>query len=219
MSVPELASSVTERTTSATDAILALAAAAAAARLRRRTPASFARQVWLGALGALALASVLGAVTHGFVLRPRLQDALWQPLYLALGVAMALFVVGAVRDWQGDRAGRRMLVPMLLLAAVFYAVTRAAGGDFLAFVLYEAAALVFALLVYLRLARERRPGAAAMAAALGVSLTAGAVQAAGVGPVRLVWDFDHNGLFHLVQLLGLALLVAGLQRLLHSATA
>jgi hypothetical protein len=132
---------------------------------------------------------------------------------------MALFVVGAVRDWRGDRAGRRLLPPMLVVALAFYGVTRATGGDFLAFVLFEAAALGFALGVYAWLAAwQRRPGAAAMAAALAVSLAAGAVQAADLGTIRLLWDFDHNGLFHLVQLAGLALLAAGLRRtLLHPA--
>jgi len=57
-----------------------------------------------------------------------------------------------------------------------------------------------------------------MAAALAVSLTAGAIQASELGSVRLFWEFDHNGLFHLVQLLGLVLLVAGLRRLLPLAT-
>jgi hypothetical protein len=56
-----------------------------------------------------------------------------------------------------------------------------------------------------------------VAAALAVSLAAGAVQATDLGSVRLLWEFDHNGLFHLVQLVGLVLLVAGLRRLLPAA--
>ena len=211
----ELAVEATERTTAATDALLAVAAVAVFVALRRRTPASFGRSVWLSALASMTLASVLGAVAHGFALSDTARALLWQPLFLSLGVTMALFVVGAVRDWRGDRAGRRVLPPMLVLALVFYGVTRATGGDFLAFVVYEAAALVFTLAVYWGLAAgPRRPGAGAMAAALAVSLAAGAVQAADLGTVRLLWEFDHNGLFHLVQLAGLALLAAGLRRLL-----
>jgi hypothetical protein len=215
----ELVAAGTERTTAATDAILALAAAAAILLIRRRAAPSFGRGVWQAALVALGVASVLGAVTHGLMLPAATRELLWQPLYLALGVTMALFVVGAVRDWRGDAAGRRALVPMLSVAALFYAITWLTGGDFLAFVIYEACALLFSLLVYLRLAAgARRPGAAAMAAALAVSLTAGAVQASKLGSVRLLWEFDHNGLFHIVQLLGLGLLVAGLRRLLPLAT-
>jgi len=163
----------------------------------------------------LALASALGAAAHGLVLPAGVTDALWQPLYLALGVTVALFVVGALRDWRGERVGRRAVLPMLAVALAFYGATRAMGGSFLAFVIYEAAALSFALAVFVALARsKRRGGAAAMAAALAVSLGAGLVQAADLGPVRLIWAFDHNGIYHLVQLVGLALLVAGLCRLL-----
>ena len=107
---------------------------------------------------------------------------------------------------------------MLVLAVVFYGITRLTDGSFLAFVVYEAAALIFSLGVYLRLATgPARAGAAPMAAAMAVSLAAGVVQASGVGPVRIVWDFDHNGVFHLVQFVGVALLVTGLRRLLASA--
>jgi hypothetical protein len=210
-----LVAAAAERTTAATDAALAVASLVAIAVLRRLTGPSFGRSVWTGALGALGVASALGAITHGLTLAPPTRALLWQPLYLALGVTMALFVVGAVRDWRGERAGRGAMWPMLGLAVAFYAVSRLTGGDFLAFVIYEAAALVFALVVYLRLAaRERRPGAGAMTAALALSLAAGGVQAADVGSVRLLWEFDHNGLFHLIQLVGLVFLVIGLRRLL-----
>ena len=213
----DLVGVVTERTTAATDAVMALAAAVAILVLRRSTPPSFGRAVWQAAFAALALASVLGAVAHGLELPPATRELLWQPLYLALGVTMALFVVGAVRDWRGEAASRRVLVPMLVLAVVFYGITRLTHGSFLAFVVYEAAALIFSLGVYLRLATgPARAGAAPMAAAMAVSLAAGVVQASGVGPVRLVWDFDHNGVFHLVQLVGVALLLTGLRRLLAS---
>src|SRR4051794_29552084 len=116
----DLVGEATERTTAATDALLAVAAILAIVTLSRRTPASFGRAVWQGALAGLALASVLGAVAHGLVLTDGVRNLLWQPLYLALGVTMALFVLGALRDWLGDAAGRRALVPMLGVAVAFY---------------------------------------------------------------------------------------------------
>jgi hypothetical protein len=207
----DLVTSATERTTAATDAVLAIAAAGSLWLLRRTTPPSFGRGVWQAALASTAVASVLGAVAHGLRLPAATRELLWQPLYLALGITMALFVVGAVRDWRSEAAARRVLAPMLAVAVAFYVITRLTRGSFLAFVIYEAAALVFSLAVYLGLAGQSRAGAALMAAALAVSLAAGAVQAADLGVVRLVWDFDHNGVFHLVQLVGLGLLVAGLR--------
>jgi hypothetical protein len=207
----DLVASATERTTAATDAVLAIAAAGSLWLLRRVTPPSFGRVVWQAALASTAVASVLGAVAHGLRLPAATRELLWQPLYLALGITMALFVVGAVRDWRSEAAARRVLGPMLAVAVAFYVITRLTRGSFLPFFIYEAAALVFSLAVYLGLAGQSRAGAALMAAALAVSLAAGAVQAADLGVVRLVWDFDHNGVFHLVQLVGLGLLVAGLR--------
>jgi hypothetical protein len=210
----DLVASAAERTTAATDAGLALAALLAILLVPKSAP-SFGRRVWGAALGALVLASLLGAVAHGVRLDGATRELLWQPLYLALGVMMALFVVGATCAWRGERVGRRVLLPMLGVAVAFYGVTRATGGDFVAFVVYEAAAMVFSLAVFLRLALlGHRAGAGTMAAALAVSLAAGVVQASSLGPVRVFWEFDHNGLFHLIQLVGLALLVRGLRQLL-----
>ena len=85
---------------------------------------------------------------------------------------------------------------------------------FLAFVVYEAAGLLFALGVYLGLARSGRPGAVALAIALGLSLGAGAVQATSWRVQFAGLPFDHNALFHLLQLAGLPFLAFGLRRLL-----
>jgi hypothetical protein len=211
----ELAAQATERTTAATDAILTVASLLVLQRLRRVAPHSFQRAVWLGAVGCLAVASALAAAAHGLTLAAPVRQWLWQPLWLTLGAMIALFVVGAIGDWRGEPSARRALGPMLAAAVAFYLVTRLTGGNFLAFVIYEAAGLLFALTVYLALAIGRRaPGAAAMAAALAVSLAAGAVQAGTWRAELFGWPFDHNGLFHLMQLVGLPLLVIGLGRLL-----
>ena len=93
--------------------------------LRRRAPVGGART---GRLGALAAASALGAVAHDWLLPAPTRELLWQPLYLALGVTMALFVA-APCGGRGD-AARRTLGPMLALAVLFYGITRY-GGDFL----------------------------------------------------------------------------------------
>jgi hypothetical protein len=206
----ELASAAAERTTAATDALLALTVSGGLIQLRRATPASWRRTVWLAALATFAASALLGTVVHGVAFPPQVSDALWQPLYLLLGVAVALFATGALADWRGERAGRASLPALIALAAGFYLASRLSGGDFRVFLLFEAAALLFALCVYGRLARLERPGAGTVAVALAVSLAAGAVQAAEGLSIQVIWVFDHNGLFHLVQLAGVVLLVRGL---------
>jgi TctA family transporter len=80
------------------------------------------------------------------------------------------------------------------------------------FVVYEAIAMLFALVVYVVLAaRETLRGAAMMAAGVLVSIVAAAVQATGAVRFTLIWDFDHNGAFHLIQMVGLLFLLIGLR--------
>ena len=210
MTGPGLASLTTERTTAVTDLLLALVVGAGILRLRRGVPPGWRRRIWTTALGAFGVSALLGAVAHGLALGDRLRDALWQPLYLLLGLAVALFVVGAVGDWRGERAARAILPAAVVAAAVFYLATRITAGDFRVFVAFEAVALLFALAVYGALAGRGRAGAATVAGALAVSLAAGAIQAVDSLTVRIGWDFDHNGLYHLVQIIGVVLLVRGL---------
>jgi hypothetical protein len=62
--------------------------------------------------------------------------------------------------------------------------------------------------------RRQLPGAGAIALAFAVSLAAGVVQAGGRARVDVGWPLDHNGIFHLIQLAGLAVLARGLRRTL-----
>ncbi len=213
----ELIASTTERTTAATDLLLAIAAFVGAWHLGRRAPGSLAARIWAGALVAAGLASVLGAVTHGLEMSETLRESLWQPLFLLLGATVACFVAGGVADAYGPRPARLVLAVMLIAALGFYVATRLSGGKFVVFVVFQAAGLVAALAIYLRLTARRRPGAIVVAAALALSLAAGVIQASESLALRFVWEFDHNGIYHLVQLGGLVLLVAGLGTTLRTA--
>ncbi len=206
-----------EQTTAVTDALLALVALwgmlylirlGSRARLavgRWRTP------IWASALGLLAVASALGAVAHGFQMPQATVDLLWQPLNLALGWTIALFCAGVVYDAWGPVAVRRVLPALVVLGAAFFVVTRLAPGTFLAFILYEAVAMLFALVVYLWLAVRRTvTWARWMSAGILITIAAAAIQAAHAVALTLIWPFDHNSVFHLVQLLGVVVLVIGL---------
>ena len=215
----DLTAVATERTTAGADAVLAAAVAVGIFSLRRTTPISWSRGVWLGALAGFGLAAALGTIVHGIAMSSALAHLLWQPLYLLLGVAMALFVVGATAAWRGALTARRLMPFMLALSGLFYLATWRADGDFLVFVIFEVSALVFAVGVYTCLAIRQRPGAGWMALGLGVSLAAGLVQPAKSLSVHFIWTFDHNGIFHLIQLLGLAILIRGLRVTLQSPAA
>ncbi len=199
-----------ELTTAVTDALLTVVVVTGIAWLRRVAPASFRRTLWVCGLSLFALAGALGAFVHGFELDAHTKQLLWQPLYLTLGSALAFFSAGAIGDWRGDTAARRALPPLLALVVAFYLLTRLSGGKFLVFVIFEALALFFALVVYARLAYGHTRGAGLVLSGLLLSLVGGALQASNLS-VHVIWDFNHNGLYHLVQLAGVVLLVAGLR--------
>jgi len=135
----------------------------------------------------------------------------WSPLYLCLGLVVALFLVGAVYDAFGRGAARRLVPWAIGVGFAFYLLTRVVAGGFLLFLVYEAVAMVAALVLYGRLAiNHRLAGAGAIAAGIGLNLLAGMVQASDI-TIRLVVLFDHNGVFHLVQVAALATLAYGLR--------
>ena len=208
----ELVASATERSTAGTDALLALVCLGCFLQLRRfRDCDAWKVGIWSGAFALLGVGALLGAIAHGFEMADGVRALLWAPLYLSLGLAVALFGTGAVHDMFGPRASRRALPVLVVTALAFFALTLL-DGRFLAFVLYEGVVMALALAAYAWLAvTARLPGAGWMAVGIVLSLLAAALQATRIVPrLELVWTFDHNGIFHLVQMPALILLALGL---------
>ena len=203
----------TELTTAVTDLFLALVCLIGIGLILRsgiRRTEGQRGAVWIGAFGLLAAAGLLGFAAHGLELSPEAERLLWQPLYLSLGWAVSLFAAGVMIDLRGSPLSRWTIAALLAAGGLFYAATLVYSGAFIVFVLYEAAALLFALGAYLHLRfRDRESYSLWMAAGIAVSIAGAAIQASGPYSLRIVWVFDHNGLFHLVQAVGVALLIKG----------
>jgi hypothetical protein len=153
----------------------------------------------------------MGAVTHGLVLAPAPRRRLWGALTLALGLAVSLFVVGVVHDLYGMPSARRFLPVMLLTGVGVFLISRLWAGLFTVFIVFEGAALAVALAAYAKLAAAGTlDGAGLMAAGVLVSMAAAGAQAARRLRLELIWEFDHNGIFHLLQTAGLMLLCQGI---------
>jgi hypothetical protein len=212
-----LNSPTTELTTAGTDAVLGLVCLCLIAGLyhfRVRHP--WKVRLWSCVFGLLTAASFLGAIAHGLDLSPSLRNLLWQPLYLALGIDVSLFVLGGVFDWRGERAAHRLLVAAIATGAVFYCLTIILDEAFLVFVTYEGVAMVAAMAIYMAIAvRRRLPGAWIITAAIGMNIVAAALQASAI-QFTAIWPFDHNGIFHLAQTMALLTLGYGLRASLSS---
>jgi hypothetical protein len=203
-----------EQTTALTDAALALVALYGVIVLQRlgtRDPAKV--RIWSWAFGLLAFSAVLGAAVHGFGMPPGLKERLWVLLYLTLGLTVSLFPVAAAHDLWGGRAVRKALVIMMSMAAAFFALARWIPGGFLIFILYSAAIMIFMVGAYGGLAMKGKVrGAWHLTAGFVISLIAGVIQAKRGILVTLIWTFDHNGIYHILLTVGLAVIIAGLRK-------
>jgi len=203
--------SPTELTTAATDALLAIECVVAIIYLRRRGAADRWRaSLWCWVFGLIGFSSALGAIAHGFMLPDSIRAALWRPLYLCLGILVALFIVGAVHDWKGRALAARLIPGSIGAGIVFFGLTEIFSGAFLAFVAYEAIAMLgaFAIYVFLGVSGRLR-GSGVIATAILLNLLAAGVQASDVS-FHLMFSFDHNGVFHLIQMAGIGTLCFGL---------
>jgi hypothetical protein len=136
---------------------------------------------------------------------------LWQPLNLALGLVVSLFVVAVAYDFRDYSVSKKLVIAMLFAGIVFYAVTLFIPGAFIVFIIYEALAMLFALIIYSMLAiKKKLKGAWIMSAGILVTMIAAGIQASESVLVKVIWQFDHNGVFHLVQMIGIVLLLSGL---------
>ena len=103
---------VTEQTTALTDLVLAVVALVCAALLHMaRRHDVWKVRLWTWVFILLAVAALLGTVAHGLDLTEQTRANVWRPLYLLLGLVVALLrwrrcATGGVR---GTRAGWRRL--------------------------------------------------------------------------------------------------------------
>jgi hypothetical protein len=211
-----LTRSETELTTAGTDLVLAvLCLSYARVLLATPAPTRWLQLIWAAVLLLMAAGALLGAVAHALEFSRRVKAVLWKALYLSLGMSVALVVVAAIGDWLGADAGRRWLPWAIGTGFGFFLLTELRGGGFSLFVAYEGASLLVASGMYAALALDHQPGAAMVAAGLLVSVAAGLVQLSR-WRIRIGVPFDHNGLFHLVQLAGLVLIASGVRARLGS---
>ncbi|UTA47164.1 hypothetical protein L1F30_13455 [Simiduia sp. 21SJ11W-1] len=198
-----------ELTTAATDLLLGCVALWCAKSLPKPQHARY-RTLWRAIFLLLALAAVLGAVAHGLVISKPVYEGLWAVIYLALALLVAAFLVVFVWDLFGPARARQIMGPAVLLGGGFFAYTLLFPSSFLPFVIYQVSVMLCALAGYSWLAVQvGRAGAGWLALGIAITIVASAVQATKALSFTLVWAFDHNGVYHLIQTVGLWVLLYG----------
>ena len=198
-----------EPMTVATDWLLALVVGFWALRLWRQPQAS--ARWWAAAFAASALAAAMGGAAHGFApyLNPLAKQLIWKVTVLSVGLASFCMLVGAGRvSFGGRRWG--WLLGAALLKFSLYTVWMLSHDAFI-YVIYDygsAMLLVFALQLH-RLLRLADPAARWVLGGIVVAFAGAAVQAS---KLQLHAYFNHNDLYHLIQIGAFYLLWRGGQR-------
>jgi hypothetical protein len=203
-------------TTTVTDVLLALVIVAGILYLRRTTPASPLRTLWLVTLVVSATGALIGGSLHIIPMSETVSIAAWGALYLYLGIAISCLIAAVVGAWRGYAVARRLLPFILGFTFMFSVFTQFTADHAMISAVYEGAALLFALAVFGMLAVQGRPGMTLVT--LGLVITIGGAVIAGLDSlnVRLIWVFDRNGLSHIGHMIGLAILIHGLRSSLAS---
>lgn len=175
-----------------TDYALAGVAGTFAYRLRKIAP------LWALGLAALALAALAGGTWHGWFWH---SDPLWKATVLLAGVANFGMLAGSARaTTQGSVSSA--LVAFAALKLAVYAAWMLRHDEFIWVVADTAVALALVAALYF----WRFSGW--MLAGVAVSVLAGLAQASGL---RLHAHFNHNDLYHLIQIGALFAFYRGLK--------
>jgi hypothetical protein len=151
---------------------------------------------WSIAFMALALAALLGGTWHGFFQ----NDGLWKATTLAAGAASFGMLAGSAIATTAGTV-RALLLGFAVLKLAVYSAWMLAHDDFIWVVADTGLSLALIGLLYLwRFNRW-------MLAGVAVSVAAGAVQASGLALHR---HFNHNDLYHVIQIAALLLFYRGL---------
>lgn len=153
---------------------------------------------WSLAFLALALGALLGGVWHGFWQ----SDLLWKATTLSVGVASFGMVAGSAYAATEGKL-RTGLIAFAAVTLVAYAGWMLYHDDFIWVVADTASA--FFIVAILHAWRFNKW----MLAGVAVSVLAGVAQASGLALHR---HFNHNDLYHVLQMAALVLFYRGLRR-------
>ena len=167
-----------------------------------RTNRSRAARYWQAAFLGLAIGAFFGGTFHGFEVA-----ALWKPTLLFVGLASFGMLVGSAYATTSGMVRVGLHVAAALKLGL-YSIWMIRHDDFVFVVLDTASAML--AVAALHLLRLDHPASRWILGGVAVSLLAAGVQA---GRVALHEHFNHNDLYHVVQIAAMFLYYAGVRRM------
>jgi hypothetical protein len=163
---------------------------------------------WSRAFLALAVGAAAGAAAHGFpdALSEIEQRVVWKTTVYAIGLTSYFMVAGtasaALRRAPASWVGLLALAQFVVFGYWMW------GRDDFRYVIYDyvPAMALTALLAWMLWRREREPAGGWILAGVALSLAGAGVQLSGFD---LHEYFNHNDLYHVIQMMGLYLFYSG----------
>jgi hypothetical protein len=201
---------ITEPMTMVTDYVMGALAFVLAMRLVGDATAGrqLSGRLWAAALVMTAVAAFLGGTYHGFIqwMPGASGRALWKATLLATGIGSACLLAAAVTAATAG-ALHRALVALVVVKLLVYVWTIATKDQFaLVIADYGSALLAVALAAWFIRPSGLTPAAWWITGGVAVAVVAGAIHWAHLAPHA---HFNHNDLFHVVQMASLYLLYRG----------
>lgn len=163
---------------------------------------SLSSRFWTLAFAALAVGAFLGGTFHGFRF-----EWLWKPTVLSVGVASFGMLAGSACATTSGSVRRALVIIAVAKLALYEAWML--GHDAFIFVVADTASAMLAVAA-LHLFGFRQPASRWILGGVAVSLVAAGFQA---GKVALHEHFNHNDLYHVVQIVAMFLYYAGVRRM------
>ena len=202
---------VTEPMTTATDYMITVAAFWFAARLlvpqANRTQLS--RRSWGVAFIFLGLGAFFGGTDHGFAtyLDQGWLNLLWMGALYSVGLAMFFVLVGTISGSVANRTWRLFFYAYSVLICSAYAWWLIDHDDFVYAILNNLSTFVIICVLQVSaLVRHQAESAKWILSGIAVSVLSAAIQRSGID---LHVHFNHNDLYHVVQIAGLYLFYRG----------
>ena len=149
---------------------------------------------------------MVGGTYHGFQWQDSFGDFLWKITSLSMGLT-SLFMTASIVCANCTGKTRRDWLVIVGIKFLLFAGLAMTSDDFLLVIAdYGSAMLVILVIALIQTFRKTRPEAPWLAAGVGVSLIAASAQASGIS---LHEHFNHNDIFHLIQIPALYLFLRG----------
>ena len=199
---------ISEPMTLVTDWVLAAVGAVLGWRLHQHSREDRARRCWALAFGALAVSAFLGGAHHGFasVMSRAVYDLSWKVTVMAIGLFSFGMMAGSILATARGTV-RTVLLAFAGIQLAAYTAWMLGHDEYRYVVLDSAVAMLMLLLLHGWSAAVRRDEASFwVLAAIAVSAAAALVQ---YHRVTLHEHFNHNDLYHVIQIAGVALFYRG----------